>query len=242
MNWRCLRQLGIASSLYVQQEGGYPDANGFTGIQPYTGAPLLEPKDYNYDRSSTPPQYLGPRQSIFVCPAYNRLHGEVGGFTGDNKQVGGYGYNVNGFGSWLDENQPPVPCLGLGGYGTTYIWKPTRESWVVSPSDMIAIGDTVLAQDDSVGAVRAWADLEDALTSQSLYNLVMRGLPANDPGVQAMKQRHGGRWNIGFCDGHIESLRPTDLFNVNNPIICQRWNIEHKPNDEAAGWVPPSPP
>jgi prepilin-type processing-associated H-X9-DG protein len=56
------------------------------------------------------------------------------------------------------------------------------------------------------------------------------GLPANDRFIQGMNQRHGGRWNIGFCDGHVENLRPTDLFNLSNSIVAQRWNYDHQPH------------
>lgn len=75
----------------------------------------------------------------------------------------------------------------------------------------------------------------------SLLNSELKGLlfgvPANDRSVQAMKQRHGGKWNVSFCDVHMETLRPVDLFNMTNVAVAQRWNYDHQPRD----WLFPLP-
>ncbi|MGO8675093.1 MAG: hypothetical protein ACLQVX_04390 [Limisphaerales bacterium] len=64
----------------------------------------------------------------------------------------------------------------------------------------------------------------------------MRGLPASNPAARATKERHGGRWLIGFCDGHVEGLRPKDLFAVNVAAVAERWNYDHLPHNH---WSPP---
>jgi prepilin-type processing-associated H-X9-DG protein len=69
------------------------------------------------------------------------------------------------------------------------------------------------------------------------YQGVMYGAPANNAAVRAMKTRHSGRWNMGFCDGHVESFRAMNLFNLSNSVVAQRWNADHQPHNE--GWVPP---
>jgi prepilin-type N-terminal cleavage/methylation domain-containing protein/prepilin-type processing-associated H-X9-DG protein len=237
-----LRQLAIAQSLYVQQEGAYPNGAWVRGTQPYTRASL---PTANWDDLSNPPRYLGPFQSVYVCPGYNRLHGIVPQAGG----AGGYGYNGNGgFATWTSDNPPSVPCLGLGGYttGSTDVSFQTRESWVATPSDTIAIGDTLLFQfgiDTSPGYIQIAGSvigepfLNFAFQNAAGYRAVMQGVPVGDLGVQGMKQRHGGRWNVGFCDGHIENLRPNDLFSVSNSVVAQRWNIDHQPHNE--WWVAP---
>jgi len=59
------------------------------------------------------------------------------------------------------------------------------------------------------------------------------GQPAGDPGVQATAQRHGKRWNIGFCDGHVENLAPVKLFNLTNSAVTRRWNKDNQPPHDA---------
>jgi prepilin-type N-terminal cleavage/methylation domain-containing protein len=69
-----LHQLTLAISMYVQQTGFYPTDSQFTGgygvpggvLSPFLGASW--PQD-NYTNSSV---YLGPRASVYACPAYNR--------------------------------------------------------------------------------------------------------------------------------------------------------------------------
>jgi hypothetical protein len=67
----------------------------------------------------------------------------------------------------------------------------------------------------------------------------MPGLPANDSAVRGMKQRHGGRWNIGFCAGHVENLPPSGLFDANNPIQMRRWNNDNQ--SHYVTWMMPWP-
>ncbi|HZR20705.1 MAG TPA: DUF1559 domain-containing protein [Verrucomicrobiae bacterium] len=220
-----LRQLTLAIGMYVHDYGAYPgyifhtQATGvrsfFVQLQPYTRAPWPEP---NYDQTG----WLGPRTSIYACPAYSRVRG---GFD-QSVKFWSYGYNSAG-------------CtfqgfLGLGGTagagpGPT---GPTRESAVTTPSDMIAIGDAALAGDSPgiPGLVWGQPNLNDPIVLENFYKAVMQGQPVSDLGVRAMKYRHGGRWIVGFCDGHVESLRPQDLFIVTNAVVAQRWNNDHQPH------------
>jgi prepilin-type processing-associated H-X9-DG protein len=63
------------------------------------------------------------------------------------------------------------------------------------------------------------------------HNEVMRGLPVGDPAVQAMAQRHGGKWNVAFCDGHVENLQTKNLFDATNSAVLCRWNNDNQPHD-----------
>jgi prepilin-type processing-associated H-X9-DG protein len=160
---------------------------------------------------------------------------------------GAYGYNASGLGQvqgiGYGSGQAGLPSLGLGGasYGGVNnsmagATAPTRESQVVSPSDMFAIGDTFLDNDPPFGG---HVFLGSAFWNSIFYNLTVRGLPSGDPAVQAMRQRHGGRWNVGFCDGHVENLRIKDLFDLSNPVVAARWNNDHQPRNQ--GWFPLPP-
>ena len=60
------------------------------------------------------------------------------------------------------------------------------------------------------------------------YELAVDGVPKGNPATQAMRQRHWGKFNIGFCDGHVESLRTNDLFDLSNSAVAARWNNDHQ--------------
>ncbi|MBU6400517.1 MAG: hypothetical protein KGS61_09380 [Verrucomicrobia bacterium] len=42
------------------------------------------------------------------------------------------------------------------------------------------------------------------------------------------RRRHGGRWNLGFCDGHVEDVRPQDAFDCRQDAQMRRWNRDHR--------------
>jgi prepilin-type N-terminal cleavage/methylation domain-containing protein/prepilin-type processing-associated H-X9-DG protein len=249
-----LRQLGIAQIMYVQQEGAYPQyidpayrtADGPGGsLQNYlrVSRPLN-----NYVLNNGAWVFLGPQNSVWVCPAYNRLHGWLGS---TNRQTSiatcasSYGYNEEGATAFRER-------LGLDGQyndgvGTAYVRK-VRESEVVMPSDTISTGDAGLALDPlrTLAGGPIAGGLPPVYTFESLsffmenqyYNAVLHGLPANDAAVRAMNQRHGGQWNIAFCDGHVEGLKPSNLFDIRKLNLMQRWNNDHQPHSDALALVP----
>ena len=224
-----LRQLTLALSMYVQQEGAYPLSLFFGpqhSLTPFVGAPYPENNYSNFYGGT--PSYLGPRQSVFACPGYNRSRGYFG------SQRGSYGYNQSGH-EGLNGN----PEYGLGtispGPGVEW-WAtvPKRESQVVNPSDMIALADAVLLMNPVPCGSPA---LSDAFFIPSFYTEIMFGKPADDPNVRSYGLRHGARWNVGFCDGHVENLEPKRLFDLSNEGVARRWNFDHEPHN--SGWHPP---
>jgi prepilin-type N-terminal cleavage/methylation domain-containing protein/prepilin-type processing-associated H-X9-DG protein len=241
-----LRQIIVALAMYVNDYNGYPpietnfpwgaESGLVAGLQPYLRAPW---PGRNYDNDSRGNYiYRGPKNSVWACPGYNRLRGmftdSIWGWFPTS-----YGYNDNGSLSWVDTGR------GLNGYlagdgSPNSFWMPTREAQVLFPSDMIAIGDATLMPDVSgLGEpIHGVARLNMAVWERPYWAAVILGLPAGDSAVKGMMQRHGGRWNIVFCDGHIEALRPSDLFDLRNPIEAQRWNNDHLPHLED-GWRPP---
>jgi len=155
----------------------------------------------------------------------------------DAGQNGSYGYNILG-------SINTIPNLGLGGgwmmenghYSNPRTF--TRESQVLSPSDMLCVGDATLW--DGTRVPTGCAELSMACISFGLfYNEVMRWLPPTNQAVHVVKQRHGGRWDMGFCDGHVENLRANDLFNLSNSIVARRWNNDYQPHNQ--WWVAPPP-
>jgi prepilin-type N-terminal cleavage/methylation domain-containing protein/prepilin-type processing-associated H-X9-DG protein len=229
-----LRQLTIGLSIYVQQESVYPPRP--SELKPFVGAPPPQ-ANYAFD-SGFPTTYLGPRQSIWACPGYNRIRGM---FTGhdDVEGVGNtsYGYNVLGC-ARLDFG------VGLAGGDDHGVWLPTREAEVLAPSDMIAMGDAIFRPVPAnappppsiyynLPPMGDW-DLSGAFR---WFNQ-LRGLPPNDPAVKSIANRHSARWNVGFCDGHVEIFRTKTLFDISKASIAVRWNTDRQPHNE--GWNEPA--
>jgi prepilin-type processing-associated H-X9-DG protein len=42
-------------------------------------------------------------------------------------------------------------------------------------------------------------------------------------------KRHKGRYNIVFCDGHVEGVKRDDLFRKTDDAL-RRWNNDHEPH------------
>lgn len=235
-----LHQWGIAQRLYLGEYGGFPpyelsdgtissQSRWHSRMAKCLGIPDL-PWLYR------PRLGENEQRGIQVCPALlqsTRLL-QNGGL---NHGLGSYGYNTHGI---------KLQQLGLGGQMTQFSFtSPTapenlrliRENEVVKPSDMIAIGDAIVGW-GSVGFAdrnAGWA--YDALVPSSSEMTGVLGIMNHGPYAAAdieairavVKRRHGGKWNILFCDGHLENLTTPALFDVRNPSIRIRWNNNNLP-------------
>jgi prepilin-type processing-associated H-X9-DG protein len=107
---------------------------------------------------------------------------------------------------------------------------------------MIALGDSVPYVLNHVyhGHYYGSSILDDPLVEADQYYAVMFGIPATDPMIKVMPQRHGRKWNVAFCDGHVENLSATNLFDEGRPEVASRWNTDHQSHNES--WVAPSGP
>ncbi len=45
-----------------------------------------------------------------------------------------------------------------------------------------------------------------------------------------LRRWHGGRWNVLFCDGHVESLTTPNLFDTRKASVPMRWNNDNLPD------------
>jgi prepilin-type N-terminal cleavage/methylation domain-containing protein/prepilin-type processing-associated H-X9-DG protein len=229
-----LRQLMLALTMYVHDDSVYPEDDSLVSrLQPYTRASFPENNYANHDPGY---EYLGQRAGIYACPGYNRVRGAFMHLPGSGSLGGAGSYGYNNTGSTDPSGK------GLGGHwlyngGGPNTLTRTRENEVVSPSDMIAMGDATLDPGIASLVIAGYTRLEVAFLWGDFYTAAVRGLPPGNLAVQAMKERHGGRWNMGFCDGHVENLRPDRLFDARNPLAAQRWNYDHEPHN--GGWVPP---
>lgn len=231
-----LHQLTLAINMYVHQEGVYPPDSALPKeLWRFLGAPFPQ----NSWSNGANGVYLGPRHSVWACPGYNRIHGLLS--FGPGIYIDGYAYNAWAF----DWQGAGVQSRGLvSGYletTTNVVFIPQRENQVLAPSDMIAIADAPLVPNPGLfpSAPMGTPGLDMGLESD-YYAEIMYGRPANDPTVKAMGMRHGGRWNVGFCDGHVENLRAQNLFDLRADSVARRWNDDHQPHNE--NWQPPAPP
>jgi prepilin-type processing-associated H-X9-DG protein len=167
---------------------------------------------------------------IQVCPDYGRLGGPfLCGYqaAGD---LGSYGYNSFGY----DYNYGNAPVYGLGAQSELCPFldvgssggPPVREGDVVCPSDMIAMGDA-LTTNPRGGAAQ--------LFPGSFVNWVfdLRGYPVDPyfPGLALQWQRHGDRWNVLFCDSHVEGALSTKAFlDPRSDAVLRRWYRDRQPH------------
>jgi prepilin-type N-terminal cleavage/methylation domain-containing protein/prepilin-type processing-associated H-X9-DG protein len=239
-----LRQLMLGISMYVQQAGAYPGNDEFVAseLQPFVS--WSWPTNNYTSQSGGAPLYLGPGYGVYACPGYNRVRGQFASSwespVTSRVFCGGYGYNAVGFGAELNGPQG-LDAVMLPNSNMP----PVQESQVAVPSDMIAMSDALFYPNSywappSYEGVPGGSVVLSLVSDMPAFQEVMYGMPAGDPIVQAYPRRHGGRWNVGFLDAHVESLRANDLFNLGNPSVARRWNRDHQPDNE--GWVQPPRP
>jgi len=203
-------------------------------LQQFVGDNHVYPLDTNpdFDKGSYPNHYdfwtialeheLGKESSsheasfgsngIWKCPSLKR----PANFP-SNQDYNSYGYNTYGMRSGKSDTN----SLGIGRqFGmSTISAPPVPESEIVSPSEMMALGDGFCGCDNAIYGGEA---------------LLMRSpdVPYLDPLVQEPFLRHQGKANVVFCDGHIESPALKLLFADTSDEALSRWNRDHLPHRE----------
>ncbi len=252
-----LRQIGLAIGAYTHETGTYPewDVSWVTAIRPQIGVSWPATNYASFDADGLPQTYLGPRQSVYACPSYNRMQGAFSSPSGRlNDEYtfyrwawnGSYGYNyrgTSGRGQGLPGSNAHLAGFGLG--GQVGVYQPLRDAAVVKPTDMIEVGDAFffpLPADASAPNVQeppqGSFDLSQCFADTWVQNghFVGGGTGGTitiygnqqDPSVKAMERRHNGLWNLTFCDGHVETLKASQLFDIQNTAVAQRWNYDNQ--------------
>ena len=183
-----LRQLGIGLQVILSSDHCYPlflaNTNGSWIDQ-------LAKEGLGDNRPLT--NFI--RSGVWHCPAAIWIK-----FYEDYQPIS-YGYNAGG----VVSNESAEDNFGLGGNSSTQT--PVKETSVIAPSDMIAIGDVFQQR--------------LALTRESVYSFAL-----------ASNQRHQSKANMLFCDGHVESLKLKFLFEDTSDEALRRWNRDHQPHRE----------
>jgi prepilin-type N-terminal cleavage/methylation domain-containing protein/prepilin-type processing-associated H-X9-DG protein len=245
-----LRQWDLALKLYLDDFGGYVPASmlepptfarGFWywRLGHYIGLPDAELRFCEMPNPATHALEAKTRKSILVCPGLALTPVIDSSPAGPVRYMGSYGYNSLGYG------RHETVELGLGGHWVQPALmdapgniRLTRESEVHVPSDMIAIGDAVM--------VSLLKGKSRYVLSELFPNCFMTqaDLTSGNEGLddltdddlsflrRAIQRRHGGRWNMLFCDGHIESGKTSDWFDIRKETIRKRWNVDNLPHWE----------
>jgi prepilin-type N-terminal cleavage/methylation domain-containing protein/prepilin-type processing-associated H-X9-DG protein len=252
-----LRQMGIASSLYLVEFHAYP-AGDYSVDAPQT----YDKRGWmgslaKYAGIEKPPVLWGPSpdkayqvfdmgRTIFSCPGYVKARGSF------YSECAAYGYNKGGVAqiTWppTDFRNGRRAQLGLGGEflrdidagvpdGGAFMRLPysircIRENEILSPSEMVGIGDSYLSWFDEdppyyrgiAGVVFGDPDLSLGFLSYSTF------WPGFEPLL--LKRRHNGRWSLLFCDGHVQTLRLEQFQDWRDDNVRRLWNKDHEPHWE----------
>lgn len=103
------------------------------------------------------------------------------------------------------------------------------EAAVRSPANMIAIGDSIAAWPDGPTIIieEGW----DGLT-RKLHPKLRIGRYATNMTAVTQGQRHVGRGNVGFVDGHVERIPIRNLYQSRATADLRRWHIDNEPHLE----------
>jgi prepilin-type N-terminal cleavage/methylation domain-containing protein/prepilin-type processing-associated H-X9-DG protein len=174
-----LHQIGVALETYRGEQQKYPTC--FTWVVP----PPTVIFAY-WDKTLLP--YARNNTNIYLCPSLKPIKPPL---PSDSPPNPSYGFNKPGAARDGDAS------LGLdGGSGST----PLRESEVIVPSDLIAIGDYPQLFDGR----QQDGDIVGALNEPDDY----------------LADRHSGGANVLFCDTHIEYGKQTTGWWPLNLIDC----------------------
>jgi prepilin-type N-terminal cleavage/methylation domain-containing protein/prepilin-type processing-associated H-X9-DG protein len=224
-----LRQQGIALQGFLTDFHAYPlfrNVNYSSGSYPggvHSWSSALEQFELSGKRRA---ELLGAatngwKNSIWRCPSTPDSPLTLGtDALGSTVRVISYGYNA--YGLRRDRNSP---SLGLGGNlpnspSGYVVSAPVKESEVVAPGAMMAIGDAFVGGDGVI------VDTRDRLERIGELRHDIFG------STKRAYSRHQGRAGVVFGDGHVETPELSTLFEDTSDQALRRWNRDHKPHRE----------
>ncbi len=224
--------MGLALRMYVNDYKAYPYYENFQTITA-VGNPYTDVE--SWEIALQPYYSLYWTNPAYHCPAYSgQIHEWDGIWQGS--------YSYNGWGASPGWNAPSfVGNFGLGlqlvevvASPTTLTTLPPRsESQVLVPSEMFAMMDSRGGQ---VGGVYG-SPFNPSVTGIDLTACFPTW--ASPGGLLAAQlqnpPQHGNVFNAASCDGHVEAVRLSELFNPTN--IARRWNFDHQPHRELWGYL-----
>jgi prepilin-type N-terminal cleavage/methylation domain-containing protein/prepilin-type processing-associated H-X9-DG protein len=196
-----LSQIGIGIQNFVTDNHAYPTFSGGTNDNDNnSGLWFHQIERGGFDNSRPRKDFFDA--GVWLCPSAKISY-----------QHTSYGYNTFGiapvgYTGSISKMPQKIP-LGLEGfYNGRLPLIPVKEFEVATPSDMMAVGDSVAGGIDFM--------------REDLNYLEQRGASS----------RHQGKLNVVFCDGHVESPTLPFLFTDTSDAALSRWNRDHQPHRE----------
>ena len=213
-----LRQIGLATIMYVGDNKAYP------------GCYSVVPQPYAVWPARLFSQLGGTNRAIYFCPAaradaaWDKSVNNTLGAVGPDGSFDPYGITVGSrfslaYNDWgLDLVHSPQ--LGLGGDINGGLYKgPVRDTMVAKPTEMIMLADA-RARENTSGV---WpANLDPTQEDQ---------WPSN---------RHDGRTDILFADGHGEPAKRRDVIDPTKGEWRRRWNNDNLAHNGTEGDAVPN--
>jgi prepilin-type N-terminal cleavage/methylation domain-containing protein/prepilin-type processing-associated H-X9-DG protein len=202
-----LRQMGVALSIYVQENGCFPLATDGDGLGSFQR--VLRP-------------LVG--ETIQYCPQVALASNDFLAYFPSNLYIFiHYGYNISG----AMRINPPPRNPGLGG---DFVWAadgsgnfvPASENWVAVPSQMVALGDGETFWPPPMGLT----SLTPADPLYPIFPYILK--PQNYPGVN---KDHANGANLEFCDGHVEYAKQSKWL-AGNDGSERIWNHDNQSHPE----------
>jgi prepilin-type N-terminal cleavage/methylation domain-containing protein/prepilin-type processing-associated H-X9-DG protein len=217
-----LHQIDLALRLYISDFQRYPLRGGnFLGATPTMHAhwmKLLSEYGLRNLSASVSPQAAGNmHRGTWRCPSARYTA------RSNSNDTVYFDYGYNGSGLYSGRLGP----LGLGfkalmGPEGPFLMTSVSESDVKNPADMIAFGDAatkVAPQRLDFVFDEIWRhDSPFAAAFPTIFKDANR-LAAN---------RHGGKWNVVFCDGHVEAPKLEKVFFDESSAARRRWNRDNE--------------
>lgn len=200
------RQIGLALAMYIGDFKAYP--GDYSAVS----------NEYVWPERLLP--YAGNNRLVFCCaaaPAKSYWDTNANKTLGTPRNIWAITPNSTfsmAYNDW-GVNINAKPQLGLGGdVDGGFYQGPVLDSTVVSPANMITLGCSQ-AKSPSTG----WeANLDP--TTQDQW-------PCN---------RHSGRTDLMFADGHAEPALRLNVINPRDDFWRRRWNNDNQPHYEAGYW------
>ena len=203
-----LRQLGIALQSFVADNDAYPSIIAPTNGD-YPGLWVSQLETGGFGKSRPIASFIN--RGVWRCPAaplFNPWPPSNGSDEWDSYAYNGWGVAVPNPTNFLGLRGNYIPgehwIKGYPGYA------PVKESEVMAPAEMMAIGDSA---------------------NGGLY-FARYDLPYVDRNGRS-SSRHQGRFNVLFCDGHVESPTLEFLFADTTYAALVRWNRDHQPHQDS---------
>jgi hypothetical protein len=140
----------------------------------------------------------------------------------------GYRYNSSGVAHAFS-------AFGLGGNEIRFpVFSATKQSSVVSPAEMMALGDP-LTRSPEPERDGSYDPTVMEFRPQPIGGVLGGYVGDGDARTGTVYRNHRSRYNRFVCDGHVEIEDCNKPFPDNDAYLA-RWNIDHEPHRELWKW------